>query len=159
VVLSSDSDIGLDLLPDHIVGRGASVPTLDASAGTTLFGIMEDCERRIIIDMLEKCGSEPDRSGGTLPRPALPLSEKKNQTAGHRDQEEEPGVVFFRSAIVSLRQKSSRQTWRFDSTDFAIEVAKTLRWPVQEYTLLSANRLRISSPSPVHQATCCSRRT
>src|ERR1700736_6620063 len=54
VVLSSDSDIGLDLLPDHIVGRGSAVPTLDANSGATLFGIMEDCERRIIIDMLEK---------------------------------------------------------------------------------------------------------
>src|ERR1700716_636558 len=32
VVLSSDSDIGLDLLPDHIVGRGSSIPTLDANA-------------------------------------------------------------------------------------------------------------------------------
>src|SRR5664280_710325 len=38
VVLSSDSDIGVDLLPDHIVGRGTSVPTLDASTGATLFG-------------------------------------------------------------------------------------------------------------------------
>src|SRR5467141_3283009 len=56
VVLSSDSDIGLDLLPDHIVGRGSAIPTLDANSGATLFGIMEDCERRIIMDMLEKCG-------------------------------------------------------------------------------------------------------
>src|ERR1019366_529157 len=31
---------------------------------------------------------EPDRSGGTLPRPAL-HPESENQTAGHRDQEEE----------------------------------------------------------------------
>src|SRR5271166_2206517 len=52
VVLSSDNDIGLDLLPDHIVGRGSAVPALNASAGATLFSIMEDCERRIIIDML-----------------------------------------------------------------------------------------------------------
>src|SRR6202167_2716497 len=35
VVLSSDSDIGLDLLPDHIVGRGSSVPTLGANSRAT----------------------------------------------------------------------------------------------------------------------------
>src|SRR5216684_2344023 len=34
---------------------------------------------------------EPDGSSGTLPRPAL-HAESENQTAGHRDQEEEPGV-------------------------------------------------------------------
>src|ERR1700675_4399229 len=55
-VLSSGQKIPLDLLPDHIVGRGSAVPTLDANSGATLFGIMEDCERRIIMDMLEKCG-------------------------------------------------------------------------------------------------------
>src|SRR5271165_2309087 len=38
VVLSSDTNIGLDLLPDHIVGRGSAVPALDANAGATLFG-------------------------------------------------------------------------------------------------------------------------
>jgi len=56
VVLSSDSDIGVDLLPDHVVGRGNTIATIDASAGTSLFGIMEDCERRIIVDMLEQSG-------------------------------------------------------------------------------------------------------
>src|SRR5260370_15623970 len=40
VVLSSDTDIGVDLLPDHIVGRGSSVPTLDASARATLFPLL-----------------------------------------------------------------------------------------------------------------------
>ena len=41
-VFSSDSDIGVNLLPDHIVGRGGSVPDLqDAGAGATLFGIMK----------------------------------------------------------------------------------------------------------------------
>src|ERR1700685_4045827 len=55
VVLSSDTDIGVDLLPDHIVDRGSSIPALDANAGATLFDIMEDCERQIIVEMLEKC--------------------------------------------------------------------------------------------------------
>ena len=55
VVLSSDTNIGTNLLPDHILGQGSALPALDADSGATLFSIMEDCERRIIIDMLEKC--------------------------------------------------------------------------------------------------------
>src|SRR5260370_39157991 len=42
VLQSSASDIGLDLLPEHNVGRGSTVPNLEASADTTLFRIMED---------------------------------------------------------------------------------------------------------------------
>src|SRR5216684_5972338 len=81
VVLSSDNDIGLDLLPDHIVGRGASVPTLEASAGTTLFGIMEDCERRIIIDMLEKCGWNQTEAAERFHVPLSTLNQKIKRLA------------------------------------------------------------------------------
>src|SRR5216684_150440 len=81
VVLSSDSDIGLDLLPDHIVGRGSAVPTLDANAGTTLFGIMEDCERRIIIDMLEKCGWNQTEAAERFHVPLSTLNQKIKRLA------------------------------------------------------------------------------
>src|ERR1039458_533135 len=40
---------------------------------------------------------EPDRSGGTLPRTAL-HAESENQTPGHRDQEEKPGVADIGSS-------------------------------------------------------------
>jgi len=76
VVLSSDSDIGIDLLPDHIVGQGSSVPALDASAGATLFSIMEDCERRIIIDMLEKCGWNQTEAAEHFHVPLSTLNQK-----------------------------------------------------------------------------------
>ena len=92
VVLSSEGDIGPDLLPDHIVGRGSAVPAMDANAGATLFSIMEDCERRIIVDMLEKCGWNQTEAAGALPRPAF-HPEPENQTPRHRDQEEEPRVT------------------------------------------------------------------
>jgi len=81
VVLSSDTDIGLDLLPDHIVGRGNSVPALDANAGATLFGIMEDCERRIIIDMLEKCGWNQTEAAERFHVPLSTLNQKIKRLA------------------------------------------------------------------------------
>src|ERR1700681_1631129 len=81
VVLSSDSDIGLDLLPDHIVGRGSAIPTLDANSGATLFGIMEDCERRIIIDMLEKCGWNQTEAAARFHFPLSTLTQKIKRLA------------------------------------------------------------------------------
>ena len=55
VVLSSGQDITPDLLPDHIAGRGTPLPVMDTDPAASLFEIMEDCERRIIMDMLERC--------------------------------------------------------------------------------------------------------
>jgi len=55
VVLSSSTDIGPELLPDQIAGRGTAFPMLDHRGDASLFDIMEDCERHIIVDMLEKC--------------------------------------------------------------------------------------------------------
>jgi DNA-binding NtrC family response regulator len=56
VVLSSSVEIGADLLPDHIVGRGTTIPMIEARADASLFEVMEECERQIIVGMLEKCG-------------------------------------------------------------------------------------------------------
>jgi len=54
VVLSSGLEIGPELLPDPIVGRGTAFPSLEHRGDASLFDIMEDCERHIIVDMLEK---------------------------------------------------------------------------------------------------------
>jgi DNA-binding NtrC family response regulator len=54
-VLSNSPVIGLDLLPDQIVGRGSTGKIFEHRPGASLFEIIEDCERRIILDMLEKC--------------------------------------------------------------------------------------------------------
>src|SRR6266849_6230483 len=55
VVLSSSVEIGSELLPDQIAGRGSLFPLLEHRMDASLFDIMEDCERHIIVDMLEKC--------------------------------------------------------------------------------------------------------
>src|SRR5438132_2897601 len=54
VVLSSGPEIGSELLPDQIAGRGSLFPLLEHRMDASLFDIMEDCERHIIVDMLEK---------------------------------------------------------------------------------------------------------
>ncbi len=76
VVLSSSPDIGLDLLPDHVVGRGTPVPRFEADPGASLFDIMEDCERRIIIDMLEKCGWNQTEAAERFHVPLSTLNQK-----------------------------------------------------------------------------------
>src|SRR5579862_4076395 len=81
VVLSSDSDIGMELLPDHIVGRGTSVPVLEPNSGATLFTIMEDCERRIIIDMLEKCSWNQTEAAERFHVPLSTLNQKIKRLA------------------------------------------------------------------------------
>src|ERR1700676_3936048 len=55
VVLSSGVDIGPELLPDQIAGRATAFSALERRTDTSLFDIMEDCERQIIVEMLEKC--------------------------------------------------------------------------------------------------------
>jgi len=55
VVLSAGVDVGPELLPDHIAGRAAAFSVLERRPDASLFDIMEDCERQIIVEMLEKC--------------------------------------------------------------------------------------------------------
>ena len=55
VVLSSGPEIGIDLLADNIAGRGSSFPRLEHRGDASLFDIVEDYERHIIVDMLDKC--------------------------------------------------------------------------------------------------------
>ena len=55
VVLSNGTNITSDQLPDNITGRSSNVSVLNVRPDASLFEIMEDCERRIITDMLEKC--------------------------------------------------------------------------------------------------------
>src|ERR1700744_3941462 len=55
VVLSSTPVIGFDLLPGHLTGRSYSSSLLEHNPDASLFDILEDIERRIIIDKLERC--------------------------------------------------------------------------------------------------------
>src|SRR5882757_4968626 len=55
VVLCNGSTVGIELIPDHIVGRGSEGKMLEHRPDASLFEIVEDCERRLIVNMLEKC--------------------------------------------------------------------------------------------------------
>src|ERR1700676_4792408 len=55
VVLSSGPIIGSDLLPGHITGRSFQDALLEHNPNASLFDILEDIERRIIIEKLERC--------------------------------------------------------------------------------------------------------
>jgi DNA-binding NtrC family response regulator len=76
VVLSNGSVIGLDLLPDHIVGRGSVGKIFEHRPGASLFEIIEDCERRVILDMLEKCSWNQTEAAERFHIPLSTLNQK-----------------------------------------------------------------------------------
>jgi DNA-binding NtrC family response regulator len=76
VVLSSDTQIGIELLPDHITGRGNGVALLEHRIDASLFDILEDCERRIILDMLDKCNWNQTEAAERFRVPLSTLNQK-----------------------------------------------------------------------------------
>jgi DNA-binding NtrC family response regulator len=76
VVLSSGQDVGAELLPDVIVGRGTPVPLLEHRGDASLFDIVEDCERHIILDMLEKCNWNQTEAAERFHVPLSTLNQK-----------------------------------------------------------------------------------
>src|SRR5438477_2184875 len=76
VVLSSGPEIGSDLLPDHMVGRGTTMPVMEHRPDASLFDILEDCERRIITDMLEKCNWNQTEAAERFRVPLSTLNQK-----------------------------------------------------------------------------------
>jgi DNA-binding NtrC family response regulator len=55
VVLSTSRTIGPDLLPTQLTGSTYSASLLDHQPNASLFDLMEEIERRIISDRLERC--------------------------------------------------------------------------------------------------------
>jgi DNA-binding NtrC family response regulator len=77
VVLSSGPEIGADLLPDHIIGRGASLlPVMEGRADASLFDMMEECERHLIVEMLEKCSWNQTETAERFHIPLSTLNQK-----------------------------------------------------------------------------------
>ena len=76
VVLSADTLITPALLPDHIAGRGTAFPVIEHRADASLFEIVEDCERRIIVDMLEKCNWNQTETAERFRVPLSTLNQK-----------------------------------------------------------------------------------
>jgi DNA-binding NtrC family response regulator len=76
VVLSSGTDITVDLLPDNLLGRGSSLTLHDPPTDASLFEIVEDVERRIISDMLEKCNWNQTEAAERFKVPLSTLNQK-----------------------------------------------------------------------------------
>jgi DNA-binding NtrC family response regulator len=76
VVLSNGPIVGLDLLPDSVVGRGSAGKMFEHHSDASLFDIVEDCERRLIVDMLEKCNWNQTEAAERFRVPLSTLNQK-----------------------------------------------------------------------------------
>ncbi|PYV82414.1 MAG: DNA-binding response regulator [Acidobacteria bacterium] len=76
VVLASSEEIRPDLLPDQIIGRGGAIPMIEARGDASLFDVMEECERQIILDMLEKCNWNQTETAERFHIPLSTLNQK-----------------------------------------------------------------------------------
>src|SRR4051794_38733623 len=76
VVLSSGSLVGVDLLPDNIVGRSTGLQLLENRPDASLFELVEECERRLIVDMLEKCNWNQTEAAERFRIPLSTLNQK-----------------------------------------------------------------------------------
>jgi DNA-binding NtrC family response regulator len=76
VVLSSGTEISVDLLPDSMLGRGSAYTMHDPPSDSSLFEIVEDVERRIITDMLERCNWNQTEAAEHFHVPLSTLNQK-----------------------------------------------------------------------------------
>jgi DNA-binding NtrC family response regulator len=76
VVLSSGTTIGVDLLPGHLTGSSYSSSLLEHSPDASLFDIMEDIERRIIMDKLERSNWNQTEAAEAFRIPLSTLNQK-----------------------------------------------------------------------------------
>ena len=76
VVLANGPNLTVDLLPDNMVGRGSKLAMMDHRPDASLFEIMEDCERSIISDMLEKSGWNQTEAADRFRIPLSTLNQK-----------------------------------------------------------------------------------
>ncbi len=76
VVLSSGPTIGVDLLPGHLTGSSYSSSLLEHSPDASLFDIMEDIERRIIMDKLERSNWNQTEAAEAFRIPLSTLNQK-----------------------------------------------------------------------------------
>jgi DNA-binding NtrC family response regulator len=81
VVLANGPAITMDLLPDNVVGRGSSLSFVETRPDASLFEIMEDCERRVIIDMLEKVAWNQTEAAERFRIPLSTLNQKIKRLA------------------------------------------------------------------------------
>ena len=76
VVLSSGPVIGSDLLPSHITGRSFQDALMEHNPDATLFDILEDIERRIIVEKLERSNWNQTEAAEQFHIPLSTLNQK-----------------------------------------------------------------------------------
>lgn len=76
VVLSSGPVIGSELLPGHITGRSFQDALLEHNPNASLFDILEDIERRIIVEKLERCNWNQTEAAEQFHIPLSTLNQK-----------------------------------------------------------------------------------
>ena len=76
VVLSSGPTINSDLLPGHLTGRSYSSSLLEHNPDASLFDILEDIERRIIMDKLERSNWNQTEAAEQFRIPLSTLNQK-----------------------------------------------------------------------------------
>ena len=76
VVLSSGPVIGSDLLPGQITGRSFQDAMLEHNPNASLFDILEDIERRIIVEKLERCNGNQTDAAEQFRIPLSTLNQK-----------------------------------------------------------------------------------
>jgi DNA-binding NtrC family response regulator len=68
--------IGTDLLPSHVNGTGYTTSILEHNPNSSLFEILEEVERRIITDRLERCNWNQTEAAEHFRIPLSTLNQK-----------------------------------------------------------------------------------
>jgi DNA-binding NtrC family response regulator len=76
VVLSNGPVIGSELLPGHITGRSFQDALLEHNPNASLFDILEDIERRIIIERLDRSNGNQTEAAEHFHIPLSTLNQK-----------------------------------------------------------------------------------
>lgn len=76
VVLSTSPVIGLELLPQQLAGNPYSAALLEQRSDASLFDIMEEIERRIVADRLERCNWNQTETAEYFKIPLSTLNQK-----------------------------------------------------------------------------------
>ena len=75
-MLSSGPVIGMDLLPDQVAGRQSASAIFETRPDASLFDIMEECERRVVVEMLEKTNWNQTEAADRFHIPLSTLNQK-----------------------------------------------------------------------------------
>jgi DNA-binding NtrC family response regulator len=80
VVLSSTEEVGPELLPESLLRSGkrlwSLLPALNGNLQSSLFEILEECERRIISEMLERTNGNQTDAAERFQIPLSTLNQK-----------------------------------------------------------------------------------